>query len=119
MKLIFEPNKDLTGFHAPSDYARNQLFMWLRKYKLFSVEPIIEESIPGRRFLEGAVIPAYCHWQYGIDPRDRGRDEERRFLFKRDFHYEIVKDRQGNPTRAPKSSKGEATAILRHYDGWA
>src|SRR5262249_26014207 len=114
-----EPNKDRTAFHIPTDYARRQLLDWLKRFNQFSVSPVTRESTKGRRFLEGAVIVEYCWWQYGIDPREPNRDEERRFLFKRDFHYSIVKDRTGAPTRVPKSSLGQATAILRHYDRWA
>ena len=69
--------------------------------------------------MEGAVIRAYCQWQYGIDPREPELSEQRRFLFKRDFNYEIVKNKKGSPVRTPKSSKGEATNILRKYTEYA
>lgn len=119
MKIIAEPNKDRSAFHIPSEHSRAQLLDWFRKYDRFEITPVVDEHVPTRRYLEGAVIPAYAHWQYGIDPTEPGRDEARRFLFKRDFHYEIVKDQQGNPHRVPKSSRGEARAILEHYTRYA
>jgi hypothetical protein len=117
--MIIEPNNTKDGFNIPSEYNKAVLKDWLKKYKAFDLEPRIEESTNSRRYLEGAVVPAYCHWQYGIDPRDTGKDEQRRYLFKKDFHYDIVEDRNGNPTKAPKSSKGEAVHILDVYTRYA
>lgn len=74
-----------------------------------------EESVASRGYLEGAVIPEYCRWQYGIDPRAKGMATQRRSLFKRDFNYEIVENRQGEPVRAEASSKGLAKEILGKY----
>jgi len=113
------PNKEKTGFHFPSEYNRLRLLEWFQKFKTFHIVPADEETIKGRRYLEGAVIPAYCEWQYKINARNRGKDEQRRFLFKKDFNYEIIKDREGNPVRAPVSSKGLAAIISDTYTRWA
>lgn len=113
------PNAQKNGFHFPSEYNRALLLEWFKKYKRFKIIPDFEDTIPGRRYLEGAIIPAYCEWQYGINAREKGKDEQRRFLFKRDFNYEIVENRDGNPVRAVLSSKGLASKINDTYTKWA
>lgn len=118
-KIIATPNKQRTGFSFPSEYSRAKLIEWLKKYKTFEISPVINESREVRGYLEGGIVPAYCEWQYGINARERGKSEQRRFLFKRDFNYEIVNDRDGNPVRSPKSSKGIAASITTTYTQWA
>lgn len=118
-KIVATPNETKTGFSIPSEYSKSMLKEWLKKYTRFEIVPIITETHKGRRYLEGAVIPSYCFFQYGIDPRDPQCDETRRYLFKRDFHYEIVTNRKGEPVRAPKSSKGQAMEILTLWTEWA
>lgn len=119
MKITLTPNHDKTAFSVPSEYNKSVLKDWLKKYKAFNLIPKDEERINRRRYLEGAVIPAYCEWQYGINARDLRRDEARRLLFKSDFNYEIVTDRNGNPKRSPLSSKGLAKEILDKFTRYA
>ena len=119
LKITCQPNRERTGFYFPNEFNRQTFFQWLKKYKRFAIIPDDGESENSRGYLEGAIIPTYCKWQYGIDPRDRGRNEQRRFLFKQDFNYEIVKDRKGNPVRSPVSSKGLANQINNKYTEWA
>ena len=113
------PNKEKTGFTFPSEYNRATLLEWFKKFKTFHIVPADEETIKGRSYLEGGIIPAYCEWQYGINARTQGKSEQRRFLFKRDFNYEIVKDRNISPVRAVLSSKGLAAKINNTYTSWA
>lgn len=118
-KLIAYPNKDKNNIAFKTQYARNVFNSFLKKYKKFEIIPVVEESVRSRRYLEGAIIPAYCEWQYQINAKDTGKDEQRRFLFKRDFNYEIVKTRTGNPVKSPISSKGLASSLSRKYTEWA
>ena len=117
--LILKPNAARNGFTSPSDYAKAMLMEWMKEFDAFEITPVVPENIKKRRYLEGAVIGAYCKWQYGIDPRDPGLGEARRTLFKRDFHYEIVENRKGEPERIPASSRGKASAILDRWTKWA
>ena len=119
LKITAVVNKEKTGFHFPSAYNRATLLTWFQKFKTFHIVPADTETVKGRGYLEGAVIRAYCEWQYGIPARDSGKDEQRRFLFKRDFNYEIVKNRKGDPVRAVLSSKGLASIINDKYTKWA
>jgi hypothetical protein len=77
------------------------------------------ETRASRGFLEGAVIPAYCKWQYNIDPKAKGKDEARRYLFKKDFNYEIVERRDGQPQRIPISTKGIVKQVLERFTRYA
>lgn len=77
------------------------------------------ETRASRGYLEGAVVPAYCHWQYNIDPRAKGKDEARRYLFKKDFNYEIVERRDGQPQRIPLSTKGIVKQVLDRFTRYA
>lgn len=96
-----------------------KLSEWMKKYNLFKVEPVVKDNWKKRKYLEGGVVRAYCEWQYGIPARERGRDEQRRQLFKRDFHFDIVKNREGEPIRIPLSTVGEVSNILDRYSEWA
>ena len=118
-KITAVPNETKTGFHFPSAYNRATLLEWFKKFKAFEISPVDTESRRSRGYLEGAVVPAYCEWQYGINPKERGLHEQRRFLFKRDFNYEIVENRDGETVRAPVSSKGMAAALANTYTQWA
>ena len=119
MKITATPNSAKTGLSFPSEYNAATFRAWLKRFKAFSISPLIEESRNARRYLEGAIIPAYCKWQYDIDPRAKEKDESRRFLFKRDFNYEIVKNRKGDPVKMPLSSKGFAATLVEQYSQWA
>lgn len=74
-----------------------------------------------RGYLEAAVIPEYCSFQYNIDPRKKGDGiaDTRRYLFKRDFNHSIITDRNGNPEKVPKSSLGRVKELLDTYTAWA
>lgn len=117
--MILEPNKERNGFSVPSEHNKSLLSDWLKKYSAFNLEPRINETIESRGFLEGAVVPAYCEWQYGVSAKDLGKSEQRRFLFKSDFNYEILKDRDGNPKKSPVSSKGLAQKVLQTFTRYA
>lgn len=119
MQITALTNKDRTGFFIPSEYNKQTLKQWLKEYDAFEITPKEKESKSGRGYLEGAVVQAYCHWQYDIDPRAKGMSEARRFLFKRDFNYEIQKNRKGDPVRTPVSSKGKVKEITDIYTQWA
>lgn len=119
MKITLIPNENCNGFSVPSEYNKTILSQWLKKYKFFSLEPEIPETEESRGYLEGGVIPAYCEWQYGVNARDKRKQEQRRSLFKQDFNYEIVKNRNGDPTKAVLSSKGLAKTILSRYTNYA
>lgn len=78
-----------------------------------------DESRASRGFLEGAVIPAYCEWQYNIPAKAKGYDDARRYIFKKDFNYEIVKSRLGTPQRIPLSTRGQAKVVLDKFTRYA
>lgn len=119
MEIYFTPNKDRNGITITSEYQKARFMDWLKKYDAFKIEPVIEESTNRRRYLEGAVIPAYCKWQYSIDPREPGQGEKRRSLFMQDFNFEIVSDRNNNPKKVPLSSRGMANDLLNEYTTYA
>ena len=117
--LIAKANQQKNGLVFASDYSRGLFLSWLKKYGAVEIQPVVKESKNSRGYLEGAVVPAYCQWQYGIDARARGKGEQRRFLFKRDFNYEVVKNRDGEPVRTPVSSLGLAVTLSDTYTRWA
>lgn len=117
--LYLQVNDTRTAFKANSDYTKARLADLLKEYDLFEVKPVQPDTKNGRRYLEGAIIPSYCRYQYGIDPREQGKDEIRRYLFKRDFNYEIVEARTGEPVRVPLSSSGKVRDLIEAYTAWA
>lgn len=119
LKITAISNEKKNGLFFPSEYNRLTLLQWLKDGRTIVLTTDSEETTKGRRYLEGAIVPAYCEWQYKIDPRDRGKDEQRRILFKQDFHYELIEDRNGDPKRAVLSTRGEAGNVARKYTEWA
>ena len=119
MEIYFQPNKEKNGIVIVNEYQKARFMEWLKKYDSFKVEPIINESGKSRRYLEGAVIPSYCKWQYNIDPREPGAQDKRRLLFMRDFNNEIVTNREGEPERVPVSSRGKAREVLENWQRYA
>lgn len=118
MKLTLQPNEARTGFKT-TEYTKALLSEWMKKYPAFELRPIVTESRQSRGYLYGAVVRDYCAWQYGIDPRERGKDDARKYLFMRDFNSEIVKDKKGFPVRVPQTSKGKVRELLDTYTRWA
>jgi len=86
---------------------------------LFELRPRVRASRKQQGYLEGAVIWVYAKWQYGLDPRNPENHEKARFLFKRDFLFEIIKDKKGNPARVPMSLRNRQTEALDKYVSWA
>ena len=120
MKPVFVTrNEKGTGFGTSSDFTRAKLSEWMKKYNLYKIVPVIKDSWKNRKYLEGGIVPAYVEWQYGIPARERGKGEARRMLFKRDFHYDIVKNRNGDPVRIPLSTVGEVNNVTTLYTDWA
>lgn len=119
MKMIIQANQQKNGFNAGTDFKKARLHDWLNKYAFFEIKPIVKESGRNRRYLEGAVIPHYAEWQYHINPKDPELAEARRYVFKRDFMYTIVHDRDGMPARVPVSSKGKAYQATQNFVEWA
>lgn len=88
------------GLRIPSEYNRAKIKDLVKAgTKWFELRPRVRGSKKQTGYLEGAVIPAYAQWQYGIDPKNPKDREKARNLFKQDFHFEIVKDRNGNPKK--------------------
>lgn len=112
-------NAQRNGFHIPSEFNKAKLQEWMKQYKWFKITPSVQESSKQRRYLEGACIPEYCKFQYNIDPTDREMQEARRMLFKRDFNYEIITNRLGEPERIPVSSRGLANDMTQKFVEWA
>lgn len=118
-EITARANETKNGFTFPSEYSKALLLEWMKKYSKFKITPIDTETRKGRRYLEGAIIPEYCSFQYDIDPCELTKDEARRWLFKRDFNYNIIQDREGNPVRIPESSKGKANDLIQAWTQWA
>lgn len=114
-----QPNDQRTGFKTNSEFTKARLGEWMKQYSNFEIKPIVKDSKNGRRYLEGAIVVDYVAWQYGIDPREQGMGDVRRTLFKRDFHYSLVKDRDENPVRVPLSTLGKVNEVTQKYTEWA
>lgn len=119
--LKAEPHGNSFKLTIPSEYNRLRVKDYVVKEKvtLFQMLPRVRASRSQRGYLEGAVIWVYANWQYGLDPRNPETHETARDLFKRDFNYEIVRDREGKPSRIQMSLKGKQTQALDNYVEWA
>lgn|SRR3990167_227133 len=118
-KITAELNEAGTGITITSEYNRAVLKDWCKEYKYFDITPKAKKSRKRQAFLEAAVIPCWGKHQYGLDPRKPKDVEIARILFKQDFHYDIIKDRDGNPRKIMKSLAGHHEAVLEAYTEYA
>jgi hypothetical protein len=118
-QILAQPNKEKTGFYFASEYNRRTFLDWLKKYEYIEVRPRAKRSKKRQAFLEAAVIPCWGKFNYGLDPLKPSDVEKARMLFKQDFHYEIVKDKSGNPKRIEKSLAGCHADVLDVYTRYA
>ena len=89
-KILLEASEN--GLHIPSEFNRLRVKQMVKDgTKLFELTPRIRASRKQQGYLEGAVIPAYGKWQYGLDPRKPESAKTARNLFKQDFWYMVVK----------------------------
>lgn len=108
------------GLRIESEYNRAVLKDWIAQGTvLFDLIPRIRGSKKQIGYLEGAVIPAYAHWQYGLDPRKPENARLARDLFKQDFWYTVIKDREGKPKKTLKSLKNAHREALDIYTEYA
>lgn len=116
-----EPYKDSFKLTIPSEYNRFALKEMVRtgKTTLFELIPRIRSSKNQRGYLEGAVVPVYAYWQYGLDPRLPSKDIDIRDLFKADFWYDVIKKRDGSPRKTLKSWSKQQNQVLDKYTEWA
>lgn len=119
--LKAEPYGNSFKLTIPSEYNRLRVkdMVINEKVTLFQIMPRIRASRNQRGYLEGAVVWVYANWQYGLDPRKPENHETARNLFKQDFNYKIVNDRNGNPVRIPESLRNKQTEALDRYTSWA
>lgn len=118
--LQAEPYKDSFKLSIPSEYNKIVIKEMVvdQEVRWFELIPRVRSSKSQRGYLEGAVIPTYCYWQYGIDPRKPNEDKVRD-LFKADFWYEIIKKRNGEPEKSLLSWRKRQTEVLDKYTTWA
>lgn len=104
------------GLKIPSEYNRARVKQMVKDgTTLFELTPRIRASRKQTGYLEGAVIFAWAKYQYGLDPRKPENHEKARNLFKQDFWYEVIKDKNGNPKKTVKSLKGSHKEALNNY----
>lgn len=113
-KILVEATEQ--GLRIPSEYNRSKIKQLVKDgTKIFELTPRIRASKKQVGYLEGAVIPAWGKYQYELDPRKPENHEKARNLFKQDFWYEIIKDKDGNPKKTIKSFRGAHKEALDAY----
>jgi hypothetical protein len=113
-KILIEATEH--GLTIPSEYNKAKVKQMVKDgTKLFELTPRIRASKKQTGYLEGAVVYAWAKYQYGLDPRDPATHDKARNLFKQDFWYEVIKDRDGNPKKTLKSLAGSHRQALDAY----
>lgn len=108
------------GLVIPSEFNRARVKQMVKDgTKIFELTPRIRASKKQVGYLEGAVIPCYAKWQYDLDPRKPENAETARNLFKQDFWFTIIKDKDSNPKKTIKSLKNGHKEALDKYTQWA
>ena len=113
-KILIEATEK--GLTIPSEYNRARVKEMVKGgTKLFELTPRIRSSKKQVGYLEGAVIPAYGKWQYNLDPTIPKHTKVARNLFKQDFWFTVLKDRDGKPKKTTKSLQGFHRQALDAY----
>ena len=113
-KILIEATEK--ALRIPSEYNRAKVKELVKEgVKLFELTPRVRASRKQQGYLEGAVIPAYGKWQYGLDPRVPENAKTARDAFKLDFHYTVIKDRNGKPKKVAKSLRNTHREALDKY----
>jgi hypothetical protein len=113
-KILIQASE--TGLSIPSEYNRAKVKQLVKEgVTLFELTPRIRASKKQTGYLEGAVIFAWAKYQYGLDPKNPETHEKARNLFKQDFWFEVIKDRNGNPKKTLKSLSGSHGEALNVY----
>jgi hypothetical protein len=113
-KILIQATEN--GLTIPSEYNRAKVKQMIKDgTTLFELTPRIRASKKQTGYLEGAVIFAWAKFQYDLDPRNPHNHEKARNLFKQDFWFEIIKDRNGNPKKTLKSLAGSHAEALNTY----
>lgn len=114
-KILVEATEN--GLQIPSEYNRALIKQMVKDgVTLFELRPRKIASKNQQGFLEGAVVYSYCKYQYNLDPRDPKTKEVARDLFKQDWWYDVIKDKNGKPKKVLKSWSGEQAAVLDKYN---
>lgn len=103
----------------PSEWNAQIFRQWQKTDGYFRIRPVKRQTKQQVKYLEGAVIPCWGKYQYGIDPRNHEMAETARTLFKQDFNHIIIKDVKGNPRRVAQSLKGKHIEVLDKYTEYA
>lgn len=113
-KILLEATEK--GLVIPSEYNRMRIKQMVKDgTKLFELTPRVRSSRKQQGFLEAAVIPAWGHFQYGLDPRKPENAELSRTLFKQDWNSTVIKDKDGKPRRVAQSLSGKHAMVLNKY----
>lgn len=113
-KILIQATEN--GLKIPSEYNRAKVKQMVKDgTTLFELIPRIRGSRKQTKYLEGAVIFAWAKYQYGLDPSDPKTHDKARTLFKQDFWYEVIKDRDGNPKKTLRSLKNSHKEALDAY----
>ena len=113
-KILIQATEN--GLTIPSEYNRAKVKQMVKDgTTLFELTPRIRASKKQTGYLEGAVIFAWAKYQYNLDPRNPDNHEKARNLFKQDFWFEVIKDRDEKPKKTLKSLAGSHAEALNAY----
>lgn len=99
--------------------VRERFVEYLSENEGTKLEITTPETKASRKFLEGAVVDIYCEHKYNIPRRQKNR-KQKRMLFYRDFNFDIITNKDGDPIKVPKeSSKGMAQQVLKAFNEYA
>lgn len=113
-KILIQATEN--GLTIPSEYNRARVKQMVKEgTTLFELVPRIRASKKQLGYFEGAVIPTWGHYQYGLDPRNPKNHKTARDLFKQDFWFDIIRDRNGNPKKTLKDLTNNQVEALNKY----
>ena len=113
-KILIQATEN--GLTIPSEYNKAKVKQLVKDgVTLFELTPRVRASKKQTGYLEGAVIYAWAKYQYGLDPRNPETHEKARNLFKQDFWFDVIKDRNGNPKKTLRSLRGHHRDALEAY----
>lgn len=80
---------------------------------LFELKPKQKISHEARGYFEGALVPAYCEYQEGLNPLNKDDLDAVREMFKAEFNGRWIVDLKGKPRRFGRSTNTLSRADFR------
>lgn len=92
-------------FRSQYNEMRFRDFIKKNPNAIYELKPKQKISPEARGYFEGALVPAYCEYQEGLNPLNKDDLDAVRDMFKAEFNPRWIVDLHGKPKKVGRSTK--------------